>query len=443
MTEQSEGIECWRAEPGHKLGGEIRVPGDKSISHRAVMLGAIADGPTRIRGFLESADCIATLRALAQMGTVHRTEADGTLVVEGLGHAGLRDPEGTLDLGNSGTGMRLLMGLLAGQGVDAELTGDASLCRRPMERIAKPLRMMGAAVTTSDGTPPVRVNAHRGLKGIRYVLPVASAQIKSAVLLAGLGASGRTEVASPAASRDHTERMLQTMGVALTVSDDGLEAGFDGPVRLKGTVVDVPGDLSSAAFFIAGAAFGAREPLLIRDVGVNPTRDGILRILALMGARIERSNERLLGAEPVADLRIHPGELRGIEVPEALVPLAIDELPMLFVAAAAARGRTVVTGAGELRVKESDRLRIVAEALTAVGVDVEETADGMIVHGGRIGGGTVETAGDHRIAMAFAVASAASLEPIVIRDTRPVGTSFPNFVAVARAAGLEISPAAA
>jgi len=431
-------VQSYRIEPGQRLAGEIVVPGDKSISHRAVMLGGIARGTTRIEGFLESEDCRATLAALGQMGVEWRQAAD-SLEIGGRGRGGLEAPAAALDLGNSGTAMRLMIGLLAGQGVTAELTGDASLRRRPMERIAVPLRAMGARIETEDGKAPVRIDGDASLSGIRYELPVASAQIKSAVLLAGLGAQGRTEVVSPGPSRDHTERMLEHMGVPLSISSDGLTVAVEGPAELTAAEIRVPGDLSSAAFFIVGACLGARAPLLLRKVGINPTREGLLTILRLMGARIEVENIRLFGAEPVADLRVYPGELVGIEVPAALVPLAIDELPVIFVAAAAARGRTVVSGAAELRVKESDRLTAMARALAAVGVKVEETADGMIIEGGPIAGGTIETEGDHRVAMSFAIAGLASRGPITVRDTAPVATSFPDFVDVAARAHLAIA----
>jgi cyclohexadieny/prephenate dehydrogenase / 3-phosphoshikimate 1-carboxyvinyltransferase len=432
-------VQSYRIEPGQHLGGEIAVPGDKSISHRAVMLGGIARGTTRIDGFLESEDCRSTLAALGQMGVEWRRGAGGSLVIEGKGAGSLKSPRIPLDLGNSGTAMRLLIGLLAGQGVGAELTGDASLRQRPMERIAVPLRAMGARIETRDGKPPVRIEPGSPLRGIHYDSPVASAQVKSAVLLAGLGAEGRTEVVSPGPSRDHTERMLASMGAPVAVSDDGLTAALDGPVELEATEIRVPGDLSSAAFFIVGACLRASEPVVLRGVGVNPTREGLLTILRLMGAKIELENPRLFGAEPVADLRVYPGGLSGIEVPPALVPLAIDELPVFFVAAAAAHGRTVVSGAEELRVKESDRLAAMARALAAVGVRIEETADGMIIDGGPIAGGTIETEGDHRIAMSFAIAGLASRGPITVRDTGPVATSFPGFVDVAARAHLDIA----
>jgi 3-phosphoshikimate 1-carboxyvinyltransferase len=431
--------QTYRIEPGQRLDGEISVPGDKSISHRAVMLGGIARGTTKVAGFLESADCKASLAALEAMGVTCRRQSDGALEIDGCGPSGLVPPAGPLDLGNSGTAMRLFMGLLAGQGTPAVLTGDASLSLRPMERVAEPLRAMGATIETEAGTPPVRIAGGSGLSGIEYTLPVPSAQIKSALLLAGLGARGRTEITSPGPSRDHTERMLRAMGVPLSVSDDGLKVGLEGPAALHAIDVRVPGDLSSAAFFIIGACIGARAPVVLRRVGINPTRTGILSILELMGARIEIVNETTFGDEPVADLRVHPGELVGTKIPAALVPLAIDELPVVFVAAAAASGKTVVTGASELRVKESDRLHAMAQALSAVGVAVEETADGLIINGGRITGGTIDSEGDHRIAMSFAVAGLVSEAPIVIRDTGPVATSFPNFVEVARGAGLNIN----
>jgi 3-phosphoshikimate 1-carboxyvinyltransferase len=430
--------QAYRIEPGQRLGGEISVPGDKSISHRAVMLGGIARGTTTVDGFLESEDCLATLSAFGQMGVHTRLLEGGSLVIEGVGMNGLVDPAAALDLGNSGTAMRLMLGLLAGLGVNATLTGDASLRERPMERVATPLRRMGADIETRDGRAPIRVKGGRRLRGIHYKLPVASAQIKSALLLAALSAEGRTEIVSPAPTRDHTERMLETMGVVLDTSDDGLRVTLDGPVVLESADIGVPGDLSSAAFFLVGACLGRGEPLLIRRVGINPTRDGVLTILQRMGARIALENPAFLGAEPVADIRAYPSELHGIEIGRDLVPLAIDELPVLFVAAAAARGRTIVSGAEELRVKESDRIRAMAAALRAVGASARETADGMVIEGGGIAGGDVASLGDHRIAMAFAIASLVSDGPIRIADTGPVATSFPGFVETAARAGLAI-----
>lgn len=429
----------YTALPAQEVRGDITVPGDKSISHRALMLGAIAEGETVVRGFLESEDCIATRRAFESMGVTVRDEADRTLRVAGVGLHGLRAPADTLDLGNSGTAIRLMMGVLAAQQFDSTLTGDASLQQRPMERVAAPLRSMGARIRTRDGKAPIEISGGAALTGIDYAQPVASAQVKSALLLAGLYASGTTTVRSPGPSRDHTERMLRSMGVPLEISDDGLTVALAGPATLSGIEIDVPADLSSAAFFIVAGCLAAKDGLWIRNVGVNPTRTGILTILSAMGARIELRNPRTAGTEPVADLYIEKSDLRGIDVPPELVPLAIDEFPVLFVAAAGARGPTIVRGAEELRHKESDRIAAMASGLTALGARVEEREAGVIIEGGRLRGGAVESYGDHRIAMAFAVASLLSDGPIEISDTAAVATSFPNFIDVAAACGLSVT----
>jgi 3-phosphoshikimate 1-carboxyvinyltransferase len=434
-------VQRFRVAPGARIGGEIAVPGDKSISHRALMLGAIAAGRTTVNGFLESEDCIATRNALTALGVDIRFAANGTLTIEGRGTDSLHAAARALDFGNSGTGIRLMMGLLAGQTFDSELTGDASLKRRPMERVATPLRQMGARIETTAGSAPVRIRGGTKLRGIDYELPVASAQIKSALLLAGLGATGRTTLISPGPSRDHTERMLATMGVEIRADTQRHCVSLEGPIALRGTVIDVPGDFSSAAFFIVAACFGADRGLLIRSVGVNPTRTGLLTILEKMGAHIEQRNPRKLGAEPVADLFITKSALRGITVPPGLVPLAIDEFPILFVAAAGAAGRTVVAGAEELRHKESDRIAMMARALNVVGANVEEQADGLVIEGGTLSGGVVDSDGDHRIAMAFAVASLLCSGPLEILKTDQVATSFPTFTAVAAAAGLDVQVA--
>jgi len=431
------GLESFVVEPGQRVAGSVSVPGDKSISHRALMLGAIAEGQTRVHGFLESEDCLATLSAFRAMG-VTITERAGALEIEGVGPHGLVAPAAALDLGNSGTAMRLLMGLLAGQSFGVTLTGDDSLRSRPMERVAAPLRSMGAAIETSSGRAPVRIAGGRKLAGIDYTLPVASAQIKSALLLATLYASGRTVVRSPGPSRDHTERMLEAMGAPVVADADTNVVELTGPCVLEGGVVEVPADLSSAAFFIVAACLGANGPLTIPNVGVNPTRTGILTALVAMGARIELVGSRKIGTEPVADIVVKRSSLIGIDLPPELVPLAIDELPVLFVAAAAARGRTIVRGAEELRHKEVDRIAVMARALAAVGVTVEETEDGIVIEGGRIRGGSIDSGGDHRIAMAFAVASPASEGAIAIGNTGPVATSFPGFVETAARAGLSI-----
>jgi 3-phosphoshikimate 1-carboxyvinyltransferase len=349
-----------------------------------------------------------------------------------------------LDLGNSGTAIRLLMGLLAGQPFDCEMTGDASLRQRPMERVAAPLRSMGAVIDTAPGgKPPLKIRGGARLHGFEYTLPMASAQVKSALLLAGLSAHGRTTVHSPGPSRDHTERMLLGMGVRVveTARGSGHTVSLDGPATLRGIEIRVPADFSSAAFFIVAGCLGARDGLLIKDVGVNPTRTGLLTILRAMGASIELRNERRVGAEPVADLFVTESELHGIDVPPELVALAIDEFPILFIAAAAASGTTTITGAEELRKKETDRIAVMARGLETVGIAIEELPDGARITGGSIRGGTVDCRGDHRIAMSFAVASLRASEPIDILNTAEVATSFPSFLDVAAAAGLHVTPA--
>lgn len=405
------------------------------------MLGSVAEGRTVVHGFLASEDCLATEAALTAMGVNIDRTPTGTVRIDGVGMRGLRAPTRTLDLGNSGTAIRLLMGLLSGQPFDCELTGDASLRQRPMERVAAPLRTMGARIETSaGGRPPIRIRGGARLEGIDYALPMASAQVKSALLLAALNAAGTTTVRSPGPSRDHTERMLQSMGVELALSTDGPghTVALEGPSTLRGFEIQVPADFSSAAFFIVAGCLGARDGLLIRNVGVNPTRIGLLSILREMGATIELREERSVGAEPVADVWVAQSDLRGISVPPDLVPLAIDEFPILFIAAAAAQGETIVSGADELRKKETDRIAVMARGLAAVGIEVEERPDGARIVGGRMSGGTVDSRGDHRIAMSFAVASLHASAPIDILSTAEVATSFPNFLDVASSAGLKV-----
>jgi len=423
-------------EPTPGVAGGLRVPGDKSISHRALMLGAIASGTTCVTGFLEGEDCLATLRAVTSLGARVQRPAAGEVRVEGVGLAGLSAPSTVLDMGNAGTAMRLFMGLLAGQSFDSELVGDASLMRRPMERVARPLREMGARIETREGRPPVRIHSAARLRGIRYPMPVASAQVKSALLLAGLYAEGATTVVEPAVTRDHTERMLQSFGVDVVAR--GGTATLQPPARLEAARIEVPGDFSSAAFFIVAACIGARAPVLIEGVGVNPTRTGLLEMLALMGADLRLVDHRSAGAEPVADIEIRPATLTGIRVPERLVPVAIDEFPAFFIAAACARGETLVTGAEELRVKESDRIAVMARGLDAVGVRNEVLPDGLRIEGGPIGGGVVDSHGDHRVAMAFAVAGLRASSTIEIRDVSNVATSFPGFAPLARSLGLRL-----
>jgi 3-phosphoshikimate 1-carboxyvinyltransferase len=431
---------CFHLNPGGSLKGRIRVAGDKSISHRSIMLGAIAEGVTDIGGFLEGEDSLSTLRAFRAMGVNIDGPRDGRVVVRGVGLKGLQAPAAPIDLGNSGTSMRLLCGLLAGQAFDTELIGDRSLMSRPMRRVTEPLARMGARITTTGtGTAPLRITGGQRLQGIDYAMPVASAQIKSCLLLAGLYAGGRTCVTEPAPTRDHTERMLSGMGYA--VRRDKARVCVTGGGTLSATHIDVPADISSAAFFLVGASIAPDSDLLLEHVGINPTRTGALDILRLMGADIQVVNVTEVGGEPVADLRVRTAPLCGVRIPQELVPLAIDEFPALFVAAACAEGRTVLTGAEELRVKESDRIKVMAEGLQALGVNAEPTEDGMVIEGGGLRGGRVDSRGDHRIAMALAMAALRASAPITIDDCANVSTSFPCFVALAADAGLDISEA--
>ncbi len=423
--------------PGGTLQGRIRVPGDKSISHRVIMLGSLADGRTEATGFLEGEDSLATLRAFQAMGVQIEGPDGGRVVVHGVGMEGLRAPAGPLDLGNSGTSMRLLAGILAAQPFDTELRGDASLTRRPMQRVTEPLALMGANIETAPGgTPPLRIHGGGVLRGIDYAMPVASAQVKSALLLAGLYARGQTCVTEPAPTRDHTERMLSAFGYP--VARNGARICLEGGGRLRAADIEVPADISSAAFFMVGAAITPGAEVCLEHVGINPTRIGVINILRAMGAEVSLENERTAGGEPVAEIRVRGGKLRGIAIPRDQVPLAIDEFPALFIAAACAEGETILTGAEELRVKESDRIQVMAEGLQALGIAARPTPDGMVIRGGELGGGTVHSHGDHRIAMAFAMAGLRAKAPIEIRDCANVATSFPGFVALARGAGLQI-----
>jgi len=432
----------YRVAPGGCVQGELTVPGDKSISHRALMLGAIAEGQTDIGGFLAGEDCLATARALTALGVRIEGPADTQVRVHGVGAQGLRAADAPLDMGNAGTAMRLMMGLLAPQRFDSTLIGDDSLMRRPMERVAVPLRLMGAEIHTHEGRPPVQIRGRPDLRAIQYALPVASAQVKSAILLAALGASGRTRLTEPAPSRDHTERMLRAFGV--DVPQQGATIALEGGQTLTGTRIEVPGDFSSAAFFLVAGCLAAERPLVLKNVGINPTRTGLLELLQRMGADIRVQPHAALarGGEPIADLEVRKSALTGITVPESLVPLAIDEFPVFFVAAACASGETLVRGAHELRVKESDRLAAMAAGLAVLGIETQLLADGLWLRGGSaFSGGTIESRGDHRIAMAFAVAALRARAPIQILDVANVATSFPGFLATARAAGLQIEPA--
>ena len=429
-------------QPGGQLSGALRVPGDKSISHRAVMLASLADGVSEVTGFLTGEDCLSTMKAFQAMGVRIEQLAPTHLRVHGVGRDGLKAPAGPLDLGNSGTSMRLMSGLMAAQKFTTTLIGDESLSTRPMRRIVDPLRTMGAQIATTErGTSPLVISPTAALKGIRYASPVSSAQVKSGILLAGLYADGLTEVTEPEPSRDHTERMLRGFGV--TVEATPGRAALLGGQRLRATNIEVPADISSATFFMVGAAIVPGSEVLLSAVGVNETRTGIIEILRRMGASITIENARMFGGEPVADLRVRGGALRGIEIGEDLVALAIDEFPAVFVAAACAEGRTVVTGAEELRVKETDRIAAMCEGLTTLGIANEPRPDGAVIEGGKLGGGTVDSKGDHRIAMSFAIAGLRASAPIRIRDCVNVNTSFPGFVALARQAGLGIAEQAA
>ncbi len=425
--------------PGGQLSGEFRVPGDKSISHRSIMFGSIADGTTHVTGFLQGEDSLNTLRAFRAMGVeIDGPDAEGRVTIHGVGIDGLRAPEGDIDLGNSGTSIRLMSGLLAGQAFDVVLSGDRSLSKRPMKRVTDPLALMGAKIDTAEGgKPPLKVNGGSAMKGIDYAMPMASAQVKSCLLLAGMYAEGKTCVTEPATTRDHTERMLNAFGYPVITEANRM--CIEGGGRLTACDIDVPSDISSAAFFLVGASIAENSDITLQHVGINPTRTGVIDILKLMGANIELLNERIVGGEPVADIRVRSAQLKGIHVPEELVPLAIDEFPVLFVAAACAEGQTVVTGAEELRVKESDRIQVMADGLLAIGADVTPTDDGMIINGGPIKGGKVHSRDDHRIAMAFTMAALRSEGEILIEDCENVNTSFPDFIGIANRAGIKVS----
>ena len=419
------------------LRGSLRIPGDKSISHRALMLAAIADGLTGISGFLDGADTVATMTALQAMGVTVDRHGPHDLTVHGVGLHGLRPPARPLDLGNSGTSVRLLSGLLAGQGFDCELTGDASLQRRPMRRVVDPLRLMQAGIECSEaGTLPIRIRGGCHLTGITYNLPVASAQLKSALLLAGLYASGRTCVIEPAATRDHTERMLGHFGVDLERSGQQVCLSSQ---ALTARDIEIPADISSAAFFLVAATITPGSDLLLTSIGVNPTRHAVLEILQGMGADISLQQQRQISGEPVADIRVRHQQLHGIDIPERLVPIAIDEFPAILIAAACAHGKTRLSGASELRVKESDRIEAMASGLRQLGIEVETHADGMAVAGGQLTGGTVTSFTDHRIAMAFTVAGLAASGPVTVQDCINVNTSFPGFLDLLRQLGCDTS----
>ncbi|MFV5425632.1 bifunctional prephenate dehydrogenase/3-phosphoshikimate 1-carboxyvinyltransferase [Acinetobacter towneri] len=434
--------------PGAKtFQGKFTVPGDKSVSHRSIMFGAIAEGTTHVTGFLEGEDALATLQAFRDMGVSIEGPKNGEVTIHGVGMQGLKAPASAIYMGNSGTSMRLLAGMLSAQQFDSVMTGDASLTKRPMERIAKPLREMGAQIQTTGerGTPPVSITGAQALKGIHYDLPMASAQVKSGILLAGLWAEGETSVTEPEPTRDHTERMLRAFGYE--VKTEGNRISLQGGGKLVGTDIQVPSDISSAAFFMVGAAITENSDVTLEAVGINPTRTGVIEILKQMGADLSVENERIAGGEPIADIRIRGSRtLKGIHVPEDQVPLAIDEFPALFIAAACAEGQTVLTGAAELRVKESDRIQVMADGLKTMGIDCTPTDDGIIIQGkGKAGdwsaiftGGEIESHHDHRIAMSFSMAGLRTSGEIKIVGTETVATSFPTFTELAGVAGLNI-----
>ncbi len=424
--------------PGGTIQGHCRVPGDKSISHRAIMLGAIAEGTTKITGFLEGEDTLASLAAFTAMGVSITQPLNGKLSIQGVGLHGLKAPKSPLYLGNSGTSMRLLSGLMAGQRFSVEMTGDASLTRRPMRRVTDPLTQMGAHIDTT-GTPPLKIQNTHNLQGIDYTMPIASAQVKSCLLLAGLYAKGTTSITEIAPTRDHTERMLA--GFAYPVKRKGQRISIQGGATLKAMSIDVPADISSAAFFMVGASIAPGSKIILEHVGINPTRTGVIEILRQMGANISLHHQRNVGGEPVADIQVCASPLHGIHIPQDQVPLAIDEFPALFIAAACAHGETILTGAQELRVKESDRIQVMAEGLQAIGINAQATEDGMIIQGGQIQGGVINSHGDHRIAMAFTIAALRAKKTITIKDCANVATSFPNFVTLAQTAGINFSHA--
>jgi 3-phosphoshikimate 1-carboxyvinyltransferase len=439
MTSQ---IVNYVAKPGGKLSGEFRVPGDKSISHRSIMLGSLAEGTTEVSGFLEGEDSLATLQSFRDMGVVIEGPHRGRVTVHGVGLHGLKTPPNALYLGNSGTSMRLLSGLMAAQNFDVEMTGDESLSKRPMGRVADPLRTMGAVIESAEnGRPPLQVKGGQPLKGIHYELPMASAQVKSCLILAGLYAEGETTVIEPAPTRDHTERMLKGFGYPIEVEGPKVTVRPGG--KLTATQIDVPADISSAAFFMVAASIAKGSDITLQHVGINPTRVGVINILRLMGANIELMNEREVGGEPVADLRIRGAQLKGIQIPEDQVPLAIDEFPSIFVAAACAEGTTILTGAEELRVKESDRIQAMVDGLQILGVDAQGTEDGAIIKGfgsdGCFNGGEVNSVDDHRIAMSFTIAALRANAPILVKDCANVATSFPGFVELASGCGIQVS----
>ena len=421
----------------NSLFGTIRVPGDKSISHRSIMLGSIANGVTNVSGFLEGEDSLATLRAFQQMGVkIDRTGSNVTIY--GVGKNGLQSPSKPLDIGNSGTSIRLMSGLLSAQKFNSQLCGDESLSKRPMDRVIKPLTMMGAIIDGYESKPPLSITGNQKLSAISYTLPVASAQIKSCLMLAGLYADGETFIIENSTSRDHTERMLRGFGYPVRSSNG--QISLMGGGELNACDIEVPSDISSAAFFMVAASIAKDADITLRAVNINPTRTGILDILDMMGANITLTDERVVAGELVADIRVCSAELHGVDIPQELVPLAIDEFPVIFIAASCAIGDTLLTGAKELRIKESDRIQVMADGLTSIGIKNEVLEDGIRIQGGEFSkqNSVIKSHQDHRISMSFAIASARSEYDIRIEGVENVKTSFPNFVELANKIGMNI-----
>lgn len=437
----------YHVQPSGVLKGEVHVPGDKSISHRSIMFGSLASGTTKISGFLQGEDSLATLNAFREMGvTIDGPDEKANIIIEGVGMHGLKKPKNPIYLGNSGTSMRLLTGLLAAQNFDLSLTGDSSLSSRPMKRVIAPIKEMGAKIESGlKSTAPLKIQnslKKQALKGIAYSLPMASAQVKSCILLAGMYGEGKTCVTEPAPTRDHTERMLKGFAYPLEINSLGegrTQICINGGAQLKACDLHVPADISSAAFFMVAATIAHGSSITIKHVGINPTRIGIINILQLMGADITLENNKTVGGEPVADIIVCSAKLQGIEIPEDQVPLAIDEFPVIAIAAACAEGQTILTGAEELRVKESDRIQAMIDGLTILGIECEGTEDGMVINGGKLSGGEVDSLGDHRIAMSFVVAALRASGEINILDCANVNTSFPGFVQIAKDSGINIS----
>lgn len=430
--------------PSTQFTGIHKVAPDKSISHRSIMFGSLANGVTKVSNFLQGEDALSTLQAFADMGVQIERDFD-KVTIYGVGMGGLKAPKKPLDMGNSGTSMRLLSGILSVQDFDSTMIGDESLSKRPMERVAKPLRQMGAVIATTGekGTPPITITGGQTLSAIHYEMPMASAQVKSCLLLAGLWAKGETVVIEPEITRDHTERMLTAFGydVKVTPLQNGNEIRLTGGGQLTACDIEVPADISAAAFFMVAGLIAKTGDVVLPKVGINPTRTGVIDILRLMGADITLQNQTLVGGEPVADICVKSSRLHGIEIPLHLVPLAIDEFPVIFIASSCATGKTVLRGAEELRVKESDRIQVMADGLTTLGIDCTVLDEGIEIIGrGQsefvFGGGEIECYHDHRIAMSFAVASLRASDEIVINGTQTVATSFPNFATLAKEAGL-------